>query len=95
MAILMRAELPGVTTDQYDALNARLQSLPGNTFEGCLAHVCVPMGAGVQITDLWESEQAMRKFMKIVMPLAAEANLPQGPEPTISQVHNHWTPPAA
>ncbi|OAR23305.1 hypothetical protein A8W25_27845 [Streptomyces sp. ERV7] len=95
MAILMQAELPGVTTDQYDTLNAKLQALPSSPFDGCLAHVCVPTGGGLQITDLWESEQAMRNFMEIVMPLAAEANLPQGPEPTISKVHNHWIPPGA
>ncbi|MFI1104047.1 hypothetical protein [Streptomyces melanogenes] len=92
MAILIQVELPGVTTDQYDALNAKLQALPGNTFEGCLAHVCVPAGGGLQITDLWDSEQHMRKFMEIVTPLAAEAGLPQGPEPKISQVHNHFVP---
>lgn len=95
MAILMQAELPGVTTAQYDALNAKLQAQPGNPFEGCLAHICVPVGGGLQISDLWESEQAMRKFMEAVMPLAAEANLPQGPEPKMSQVHNYWVPPEA
>ncbi|MFK8909447.1 hypothetical protein [Streptomyces sp. YS-3] len=89
MAILMQVELPGVTTDQYDALHAKLRDLPGNPFEGCLAHICVQTGGGLQITDLWESEEAMRKFMSIVTPLAAETDLPQGPEPKVSRVHNH------
>ncbi|MDH6130437.1 hypothetical protein [Kitasatospora sp. GP82] len=34
MAIFMKAELAGVMTDQYDALNGKLQALPGNAFEG-------------------------------------------------------------
>ncbi|MEU4350222.1 hypothetical protein [Streptomyces sp. NPDC023838] len=95
MAILMQIELPGVTTEQYDALNSRLQALPSNPFGGCLAHVCVPMGGGVKISDLWESEQAMQKFMEVVTPLAQEAGLPQGPEPKVSQVHNYFVPSGA
>ncbi|MEU6620517.1 hypothetical protein ABZ926_06990 [Streptomyces litmocidini] len=92
MAILVKSELPGVTTDQYDALNGKLQALPGNTFQGCLSHACVSTGSGLVIHDLWESEQDMQKFMGLVMPLAEEMGLPQGPQPEIHQVHNYWTP---
>ncbi|MEU0401597.1 hypothetical protein ABZ318_15405 [Streptomyces sp. NPDC006197] len=92
MAILVKTEVPGVTTDQYDTLNSKLQSLPGNPFQGCLAHVCVPTGSGLVIHDLWESEQDMRKFMDLVMPLAQDMGLPQGPQPEVSQVHNYWMP---
>ncbi|MDJ0342379.1 hypothetical protein QMK19_21845 [Streptomyces sp. H10-C2] len=56
MAIFMHAELPGVTTAQYDTLNAALQALPGNTFEGCLSHVAVGTPTGLQIFDVWESQ---------------------------------------
>ncbi|MCZ0978430.1 hypothetical protein O1L60_01920 [Streptomyces diastatochromogenes] len=92
MAILVKAELPGVTTDQYDALNGRLQALPDNPFQGCLSHVCVATDSGLLIHDLWESEQDMRRFMNRVMPLAEEMGLPQGSQPEIHQVHNYWMP---
>ncbi|MGW0551680.1 hypothetical protein [Streptomyces altiplanensis] len=92
MAIFMQAELTGVTTEQYDELHAKLRSLPGNPFEGCLAHVAVPTGSGLRIFDLWESEQALRRFSETVMPVAAEVGIPQGGMPQTSQVHNYWVP---
>ncbi|OEJ61659.1 hypothetical protein BGM19_30240 [Streptomyces agglomeratus] len=94
MAIFMQAELAGVTTEQYDKLNAKLQSLPGNPFEGCLAHVAVPTASGLQIFDLWESEQALQRFNEVVMPVASEVGIPQGGTPKTGQVHNYWVPRA-
>lgn len=94
MAIFMQAELAGVTTEQYDKLNAKLQSLPGNPFEGCLAHVAVPTASGLQIFDLWESEQALQRFNEVIMPVASEVGIPQGGMPKTSQVHNYWVPGA-
>ncbi|MBT2397156.1 hypothetical protein [Streptomyces sp. ISL-100] len=94
MAIFMKAELAGVTTEQYDKLNARLQSLPGNPFEGCLAHVAVPTDSGLQIFDLWESEQALQRFNEVIMPVASEVGIPQGEMPKTSKVHNYWLPGA-
>ncbi|MGW0561266.1 hypothetical protein ACWDZ4_11670 [Streptomyces sp. NPDC003016] len=92
MAISTRAELTGVTTEQHDELHAKLQVLPGNAFEGCLAHVTVPTGSGLRIFDLWESEQAPRRFDETVMPVAAEAGGPRGGMPQTSQVHDHGVP---
>ncbi|MET9611940.1 hypothetical protein [Kitasatospora indigofera] len=93
MAVLAKVELAGMTTDQYDALNEKLQALPGNPFEGCLSHVCVPTDSGLVIYDLWESEQAMEKFAGIVRPTAQGLGLvPQGAPPEIHPVHAFWTP---
>jgi hypothetical protein len=91
MAIFAHSTLAGVTTDQYDALDAELRKLPGDPFAGCLAHICVPGPAGLHILDLWESEEAMKKFGTIVMPLADRLGLPRSPEPpTISKAHAYW-----
>ncbi|MGW7055853.1 hypothetical protein [Streptomyces sp. NPDC054887] len=94
MAIFVQAEMDGVTTEQYDRLNAKLQSLPGNPFEGCLSHVAVPTGSGLQIFDLWESEEAMRRFQEVIMPVASDVGVPQSGMPKTSQVHNYWVPGA-
>ncbi|MBT2441744.1 hypothetical protein J7E93_16810 [Streptomyces sp. ISL-36] len=94
MAIFVQAELAGVTTAQYDALNARLLELPGNPFEGCLSHAAVSTGSGLQIFDLWESEEHMRRFSDTLMPIATELGMPMGSEPKITQVHHHWVPGA-
>ncbi|GGZ54696.1 hypothetical protein GCM10010387_56130 [Streptomyces inusitatus] len=91
MAIFMHASLPGVTTAQYDALNAELQALPGDTYAGCLTHVCVPSASGLEVFDLWESQQAMDDFFARMMPVAERQNMtPSGEPPTVSEVHHHW-----
>lgn len=93
MAIFMKASLPGMTTDQYEALNAELRSLPGDTFAGCLAHVCVTTGTGIEVYDLWESQEAMDKFGAVMMPVAEKQGLPAtGARPEVSQVHRYWLP---
>lgn len=92
MTVFMQGELAGVTTAQYDALNAKLQALPGNPFEGCLFHTAVPYDSGLRIFDLWESEESLRKFSEILMPLAAELGFPQGQMPNVSPVHAYWMP---
>ncbi|MEK8142636.1 hypothetical protein NKH18_11210 [Streptomyces sp. M10(2022)] len=86
-AILMKA-VPGFTTDQYNALNADLRAQPGDIFAGCLAHVCVSTDSGVEIYDVWESEEAMDKFFELMMPIAEKHGLPvSGERPVISPVY--------
>lgn len=91
----MKATMTGVTAAQYDALNAELQALPGDTFAGCLSHTCVATDTGLEIYDLWESQEAMDKFGAAVMPVAERLGFPQSPEPPTSvPVHNYWVPGA-
>lgn len=79
-----------MTTEQYDALNAELRLLPGDTYAGCLAHVCVPTDSGVEIYDLWESQEAMDAFFTVMMPIAEKQGLPVSAErPTVSPVHGY------
>lgn len=93
MAVFAKVVLPATTPAQYDALNAELQALPGDTFAGCLSHVCVPTGAGLEIYDLWESQEAMDAFGALIMPIAEKQGLPPaaGP-PEVSPVHRYWVP---
>ncbi|MFV8127471.1 hypothetical protein [Streptomyces syringium] len=95
MAIFIHASLPGVTAAQYGALNSALRELPGEPFEGCLAHVAVTTEAGLQVFDLWESEEAMVKFTERLTPHAEQAGFPAAAEPPKAlPVHNYWLPGA-
>ncbi|MFD9721729.1 hypothetical protein [Streptomyces sp. NPDC059076] len=91
MAILMHATMPDVTTEQYDTLNKELQALPGDTFAGCLTHVCVATSTGIEVYDLWESKEAMEKFFTVMMPVTERLgwSAPEQ-EPTQYEVYNHW-----
>ncbi|MFJ9517886.1 hypothetical protein ACIRPK_06405 [Kitasatospora sp. NPDC101801] len=92
MAVLIHAVVPGITVEQYDALNARLQQTPG-IFDGCLSHVCAPTDQGLEIFDVWASEQQMTAFADRMMPIAVEQGWPATPgRPEVLPVHNYWTP---
>ncbi|MER7043428.1 MULTISPECIES: hypothetical protein [Streptomyces] len=93
MTILMHATLPGVTTAQYDDLNAELQALPGDTFAGCLGHVCVAVDSGIQVFDIWQNREAMEKFFTVMAPVAEGLHFPKSAEqPTVTEVYRYWTP---
>ncbi|WP_411075587.1 hypothetical protein [Streptomyces sp. cmx-4-7] len=94
MALFVHAVVPGVTTEQYDKLNADLQQTPG-VFDGCMAHACVPTDDGLEIFDMWETEQQMNAFVEKMMPVATEHGWPDtGVAPRIMRVHRHWVPGA-
>ncbi|MFJ8130005.1 hypothetical protein [Streptomyces hydrogenans] len=91
MAILVHAVLDGISADQYDALNAKLQETP-EIFDGCVAHACVATESGLEIFDIWASEAQMRAFAEKMMPVAVGLGWPEGPMPRVLDVHNHWVP---
>ncbi|MEU2660131.1 hypothetical protein ABZ615_33035 [Streptomyces sp. NPDC007325] len=93
MAILVHAVLDGVSTDQYDTLHARLQSMPG-VFDGCLAHACVGTDSGLEIFDIWASEEQMKAFAEKMMPVAADLGWADRPRPRVVSTHNYWVPGA-
>ncbi|MFK0043887.1 hypothetical protein ACIQU4_07235 [Streptomyces sp. NPDC090741] len=94
MAILMHATVPGITADQYDALHKELLAIPG-IFDGCLSHVCVASAEGLDIYDLWETEQHMNVFSEKLMPVVeAQGWQSTGGPPEVSPVHNYGFPGA-
>ncbi|MFE5946179.1 hypothetical protein [Streptomyces sp. NPDC056480] len=94
MAIFVHAVLPGVTTDQYDQLNAKLQETP-DVFDGCVSHACVTTDDGLEVFDVWETEGHMNAFVERMMPVAAGLGWPPADQPPrMMRVHNHWVPGA-
>ncbi|GHB51886.1 hypothetical protein GCM10010347_22160 [Streptomyces cirratus] len=91
MAVLLRLALPGVATEKYEALNTKLRQTPG-ILDGCVFHVCAKTGDGLEVFDVWESEQQLKAFQEKMVPIAAGLGWPQTGEPEILQVHNLWIP---
>ena len=50
-------QLP-VTRDQYDQVNGEIGEDP----DGLILHTAAEKGGGVQVIDVWESEDAYRRF---------------------------------
>ncbi|HYY33961.1 MAG TPA: hypothetical protein VE693_10350 [Gaiellaceae bacterium] len=81
-------ELP-ISRDQYDRLNAEIREDP----EGLILHTAAEHGGGMRVIDVWESEDAYRRFERdTLMPAMERACLeaPTDEPPPLDsfEIHN-------
>ncbi len=89
MSILMVLELEGATAEQYDRVNEIL-GIAGDTDapDGLVSHVCGVTENGLLIADVWDSQEALGRFVEGRLQSAfAEAGLGDG-TPRVLPVHN-------
>ena len=63
MAVAMFMHWPGMTSDQYDAVMARL-GLDANPAAGGVLHVASVTDEGLEVCDVWQTEQAFHGFLE-------------------------------
>ena len=88
MAVAMFMHWPGLTSDQYDAVMARLEldSMPA---AGYVLHVAAVSDDGLDACDVWQTEQAFHGFLEQrFMPAVAEIGLAGEPEIKVVPLHN-------
>ncbi|HXG75960.1 MAG TPA: hypothetical protein VNJ53_05270 [Gaiellaceae bacterium] len=84
MAVAMFMHWPGVTPDQYDALMTRLD-LDANPAAGSILHLAAVTDDGLEVCDVWQTEQAFRGFLESrMLPAVREIGI-EG-EPTVQLV---------
>ena len=80
-------EIPGGTQEQYDEVASKLTEGRGLNspedwpVEGLLMHASGPTENGWRVVDVWESEDAFRRFGEVLVPLLQEAGLGGEPQP--------------
>lgn len=89
MAIIVVATTPGLTAEMYDQVLAR-QNLGEGLPPGCSAHIAGPSPDGWQVTAVWESPEAVTRFMsEVVRPIMQELGItPPAKPPVIYPLHN-------
>ena len=88
MAVAMFMRWPGMTAGQYDAVMARLQ-LDANPAAGGVLHVAALTDEGLEVCDVWQTEQAFHSFLEHrFLPVAHELGLAGEPEIRLVQLHN-------
>jgi hypothetical protein len=88
MAWSFISELP-ISPDEYDALNAEIPDDPA----GLILHTASRSEVGMRIIDVWESEDAYRRFeaqqlMPAIARIGAEPPPPDAPHPLEFEVYN-------
>ena len=88
MAVAMFMHWPGVTSDQYDAVMARL-GLDGNPAAGGVLHVATLTDEGLEVCDVWQTEQAFHSFLEQrMLPVVSELGIGGEPEIRLVPLHN-------
>jgi hypothetical protein len=88
MAVAMFLSWPGMTSDQYDAMMARLE-LDANPAAGGVLHLAALTDEGLEVCDVWQTEQAFHGFLtQRMLPAVAELEIEGEPEIRFVPLHN-------
>ncbi|NBE52517.1 hypothetical protein [Streptomyces boluensis] len=99
MAIVAIFEMPGMTQAQYERSAEMVAGRPGPVktasdwpVTGLISHTAAPTDNGWLVVDVWESEEAFRKFGETIIPILRELGVPEGVQPRIYPVFSMVTP---
>jgi hypothetical protein len=86
MAIVVRAEVSGMTQEMYDGMADRLVD-DLRLMPGFIAHYSRAIDGGWEVVELWESQDEFDDWYKgHVMPAVQQAGL--SPQLSVTEVHN-------
>ena len=74
MAILMIADASEDSLAHYDQLISQLEAAGLGQPPGRLVHVAARKGAGYVVTDVWESQEALDRYLQTAGPLLQQAS---------------------
>jgi hypothetical protein len=88
MAVAMLMHWDGVSPNQYDALMARL-GLDSNPAAGEILHLATFTDEGVQVYEVWRTEEAFRGFLEHrMLPIAHDLGFGPGPDYELVPLHH-------
>jgi hypothetical protein len=88
MAVAMFMHWPGMTAGQYDSVMTRLE-LDTNPAAGGVLHLAAVTEEGLEVCDVWQTEQAFHGFLQQrLLPVALELGIDGEPEIQLVQLHN-------
>jgi hypothetical protein len=88
MAFAMFMRWPEVTADQYDSVMATLD-LDVNPAAGSVLHVAAVTDNGLEVCEVWQTEQAFRGFVdQRLLPIARELGIAGEPQVEMVPLRN-------
>ena len=87
MAVVLVHQGPTLTQEKYDEVvrrftegKGRVESPSDWPVDGLLSHVAGEAPSGFRVVDVWESEEACRRFGDVLMPILQEIGVTEQPE---------------
>ena len=76
-----------MSSDRYDEVTRRLEDAGQGAPAGRMYHVAFTAGDGLQVVDVWDSQESFDAFGQTLMPILSELGIDPG-EPAVGEVHN-------
>jgi hypothetical protein len=73
--------------EQYDESIRRLEAAGAGSPQGRSYHCAFTGDGGVQVFDVWDSQESFDKFGETLLPIMAELGADPG-QPQVAEVHN-------
>ena len=87
MAICIYFPVQGMSADKYDEVIKRLENAGQGAPAGRTYHVAFEGENGLQVVDVWDSQETFEAFGQTLMPILGELGIDPG-EPMISPTHS-------
>jgi hypothetical protein len=88
MAVAMFMHWPGMTSDQYDSVMARLE-LDANPAAGGVLHLAAVTDEGLEVCEVWQTEQAFQGFLQQrLLPAVGQLSISGEPQISVVPLHN-------
>lgn len=92
MAIAVMADTPGVTAEQFDAMQRQL-NIGSETPRGGLAQLAGPAGGAWRVISVWESQEAWDAFRRDILEPAFQRMGMPVPQFQVWPLHDFRYPP--
>ena len=87
MALCIYFPVQGMSADKYDEVVRKLEAAGAGSPPGRSYHVSFTAGEGLQVVDVWDSQESFDTFGQTLMPILSELGIDPG-EPQAGEVHN-------
>ena len=88
MSIVVRFPVVGLTRQQYDEVNRRLEETGLWPPDGMQLHVLFGTEGELRVSEIWESPEQLRAFGERLLPVLNEVGVQAAGEPEVFEVHN-------
>ncbi|MEV7738888.1 hypothetical protein AB0O75_43735 [Streptomyces sp. NPDC088921] len=94
MAVVMTFSWPEITPDVYDAVRKKVR-WEEDPPDGCVLHAAWFVNGGLNVMDIWESEDHFNQFIeaRIAPVLKVELGVQTDPQPKFHPLHRRFVTP--
>jgi len=89
--VMVQFDIPGMTSKQYEQIWQDIRTAGHTNPKGMQHHFGASAANGWVVVEIWESDELLKEFGEILMPILTKHGFPQGGGPLVLPVHYVYT----